>query len=335
MDNDIKSLKEAYRDYFPIGAAVAIEDLCDVGQKNLLLEHFNSLTAENAMKFERIQPEEGKFAFEDSDKIVEFAVKNNMKMRGHTFVWHNQTPDWVFKDSLGNEISKELLIERLRLHINALCERYKGKVYAWDVVNEAVEDKEDYLFRESEWYRIIGEKYIELAFRIAREADPYARLYYNDYNNEKPYKLNKTYKLLKGLLDKGTPIDGIGIQGHWDIHDSELFDNLKRAIELYASLGIKVQITELDVSMFAFNDHRRDIVAPTREMLDIQARVYKKLFEIFRSYKDVITSVTFWGISDKHTWKDNFPVKNRKDWPLLFDEEQRPKLAFFSVTDFN
>lgn len=332
--NGTISLKEVYKDYFLIGAAVEVEDLEDGLHRQLLLKHFNSLTAENAMKFERIHPKEDEFNFKDADKIVEFAMENNLKVRGHTFVWHNQTPEWVFKDKTGNEVSKELLLERLKFHINTVCNHYKNKIYAWDVVNEAIEDKEDYVLRKSPWYRIIGKEYVELAFKFVREADPEVELYYNDYNNEKPYKLYKTYDFLKSLLDKGIPIDGIGIQGHWDIYDEGLFDNLKRAIELYASLGLKIQITELDISMFEFENKTREVLIPTAEMLEFQALTYKKLFEIFRSYKGIITSVTFWGISDKHTWKDNFPVKGRKDWPLLFDEKQNPKKAFFEIVDF-
>lgn len=326
-------MSKAYSDYFPIGAAVRPEDL-DGPHGKLILEHFNSLTAENVMKFEHIQPREGKFTFEDSDKIVDFAVKNKMKIRGHTFVWHNQTPQWVFTNKSGENVSRDLLIERLHTHIKTICERYGDKIYAWDVVNEAIEDKTDVQLRTSKWYEIIGEDFIDIAFKIAREEAPNAELYYNDYNNEQPKKLKKTYDLLKKLLDSGTPIDGVGIQGHWNIYDRDLFDNLKRAIELYASLGIKIQITELDVSMFEFEDETRTILTPTSEMLRLQAQVYEELFKIFRSYSDIIDGITFWGVSDAYTWKDNFPVRNRKDWPLLFDVNQEPKKAFFSVVNF-
>lgn len=329
----IKELSKAYLDYFPIGVAVRPEDL-EGSHGKLILEHFNSLTAENVMKFENIQPQEGRFTFRDSDKIVDFSVENKMKIRGHTFVWHNQTPQWVFLDDSGANVSRELLVERLHMHIKTICKRYGDKIYTWDVVNEAVEDKTDAQLRKSKWYEIIGEDYIDIAFKIARKEAPNAELYYNDYGNEQPKKLKKTYELLKRLIDSGTPIDGVGIQGHWNIYDRDLFDNLRRAIELYASLGIKIQITELDVSMFEFEDDTRTVLEPTTEMLKLQARVYEELFEIFRSYSDVIDGVTFWGVSDAYTWKDNFPVRDRKDWPLLFDVNQEPKEAFFSVVNF-
>lgn len=331
--NTVLSLCSAYKDYFPIGAAVTVHDLEGTHGK-LLSTHFNSLTVENSMKPEEIQSIEGKFNFEENDKIKEFAIKNDMKMRGHTFVWHNQTPDWMFVDKNGNTASKELLLGRLKDHVNAVSNRYKGIIYAWDVVNEAIEDKAGEQMRDTKWLRILGEDYIKYAFEIAKEANSGAALIYNDYNNELPEKLEKSYRMLKGLLEKGTPIDGVGLQAHWNIRDNKLIDNLKRAIEKYASLGLKVQITELDVSMFEFEDKRNDLLVPTAEMLDVQANVYNNIFSVFREYKDIITGVTLWGISDRYTWKDNFPVRNRKDWPLLFDVNGEPKSAFDKIIQF-
>lgn len=324
------SLAETYKNYFKIGAAVTAKDLEGV-HRDILLKHFNSLTPENAMKFENIHPEEHSYNFEEVDMIKEFAIKNDMKLRGHTFVWHNQTPAWVFIDKDGKEASKELVIERLEEHIKTLCERYKDVVYAWDVVNEAVEDKTEKLLRETKWRKIIGGDYIKIAFEIAKKYAGDAKLFYNDYNNEMPYKLEKTYKVLKELLERGTPIDGIGIQAHWNIWDKNLVNNLKKAIEMYASLGLEIHITELDISVFEFEDKRTDLLEPTPQMLELQARVYEDVFSVFREYKDVITSVTLWGISDRHTWKDNFPVKGRKDWPLLFDINGKPKKALYRI----
>lgn len=328
--SEVLSLCSAYKDYFPIGAAVTVKDLEGMHGK-LLKTHFNSITAENAMKPEEIQPVEGKFNFEKTDKMKEFAVQNNMKMRGHTFVWHNQTPDWMFVDKNGNQASKELLLGRLKEHVKAVCNRYSDIVYAWDVVNEAIEDKSGELLRDTRWLNILGKDYIKYAFEIVKEADSKAALFYNDYNNEMPEKLEKSYNMLKDLVEKGTPIDGVGIQAHWNIRDINLIDNLKRAIEKYASLGLKMQITELDVSMFGFEDKRTDMLEPTAEMVNVQAEVYNNIFSVFRQYRDVITGVTLWGISDKYTWKDNFPVRNRKDWPLLFDVNGEPKSAFYKI----
>jgi endo-1,4-beta-xylanase len=332
-DNKIISLAEAYKDYFKIGAAVRVEDFEGV-QGELLKKHFNSITAENAMKFAEIQPVEGQFDFAKPDKMKEFAFANNMGMRGHTFVWHNQTPAWVFEDKNGNQVSRELLLERLRQHIKTVVGRYGDIVYAWDVLNEAIEDKSGQQYRDTKWRAIIGEDYIETVFKLAREEVKNAELYYNDYNNELPDKLQKSMKMLKELLDKGTPVDGVGIQGHWNISDKNLIDNLRNAIENYASLGLKIQVTELDVSMFNFENKRTDLVEPTSEMLYLQEEMYDKIFKTFREYKDVLNSVTFWGISDMYTWKDNFPVRGRKDWPMMFDVNGKPKASFDRVVNF-
>lgn len=326
MNNNTNiSLWQAYKEFFPIGAAVRVEDLEGM-HAELLKKHFNSLTAENVMKPIEVQPEEGKFYFDKCDKIKEFAVQNNMKMRGHTFVWHNQTPDWFFVDKNGNPASKELLISRLREHVKAVSDRYSDVIYAWDVVNEAIEDKSDEYLRKTKWLEFLGEDYIKMAFDIAREFNPKTELYYNDYNNELPDKLAKSYKMLKGLVEKGTPIDGVGIQAHWNITDKQLIENLKKAIETYASLGLKIQITELDVSMFNFEDKRKDLLKPTEEMINLQREVYEDIFSVFKQYKEVVNSVTLWGISDKYTWKDYFPVFGRKDWPLLLDMDGNLKI---------
>ncbi|SKA74205.1 endo-1,4-beta-xylanase [Clostridium sp. USBA 49] len=334
MNNDkILSLCETYKDYFKIGAAVRVEDLEGI-HGELLKKHFNSVTLENAMKFGEIQPVEGRFEFDKPDKIKEFAINNNIKMRGHTFVWHNQTPSWLFVDKNGNQVSRELLLNRLKQHIKTLVNRYGDIIYAWDVVNEAIEDKTGEQYRDTPWRRILGENYIKIAFEVAKEEINNAELYYNDYNNEIPNKLDKSYRMLKELIEKGTPIDGVGIQAHWNITDKKLIDNLKNAIEKYASLGLKIQITELDVSMFNFENSRTDLLEPTSEMLYLQEEMYDNIFRTFREYKEVINSVTFWGISDMYTWKDNFPVPGRKDWPMLFDVKGKPKRAFDRVVNF-
>lgn len=329
----IISLAEAYKDYFKIGAAVTVNDL-QGEHGELLKKHFNSITAENAMKFGEIHPEEARYDFEKPDKMKEFALSNNMKMRGHTFVWHNQTSDWIFADKNGKEAPRELVLERLRQHVKVVCDRYKDVIYAWDVVNEAIEDKSGEQYRDTKWRRILGEDYIKTAFEVVKEIDNKSELIYNDYNNELPDKLEKSYDMLKGLLEKGTPIDGVGLQGHWNIRDKNLMENLRRAIESYGSLGLKLQVTELDVSMFEFEDRRTDLNEPTSEMLYLQEQTYENIFSIFREYKELVTSVTFWGISDKYTWKDNFPVFGRKDWPMLFDINGKPKGSFEKVVNY-
>ncbi|MBB5325505.1 endo-1,4-beta-xylanase [Anoxybacillus tepidamans] len=328
MQERLPSLCETYKDYFHIGAAV--NPITIETQKQLLIDHVNSITAENHMKFEHLQPEEGEFTFETADQIVDFAVSNNMAVRGHTLVWHNQTPDWVFHDGQGRFVSREVLLERMKAHISTVVQRYKGKVYCWDAVNEAVDDEGDDLLRPSKWRQIIGDDFIEQAFLYAHEADPDALLFYNDYNESFPEKREKIYKLVKSLRDKDIPIHGIGMQAHWNLTRPSL-DEIRMAIERYASLGVQLHITELDISMFEFNDHRKDLTNPTELMIEQQADRYGQIFSLFKEYRDVIQSVTFWGVADDYTWLDNFPVKGRKNWPFLFDELHRPKPSFWRV----
>lgn len=327
----IPSLYKTYQNYFDIGAAVSARTV--ETQKNLLVKHVNSLTAENEMKPEHLQPEEGTFTFEVADQIIQFARENKMKMRGHTLVWHNQMPKWFFKTKTGDLVDREQLLNRMKTHIETVVKHYKNDVYCWDVVNEAIEDKGKELLRKSPWLEIIGEEFIEKAFEFAHEADPEALLFYNDYNESHPEKRDKIYTLVKSLIDKGIPIHGIGLQAHWNLEDPHL-DEIRQAIEKYASLGLKLHLTELDLSMFKFEDRRKDISEPTEEMLEKQARRYEQIFALLREYKDVIDCVTFWGIADDYTWLDNFPVVGRKNWPFLFDEQHLPKLSFWRVVKF-
>ncbi len=331
-------LKDYYKDYFPIGVAVSPRML-DAGEEaNLILTHFNSMTAENAMKMGPIHPEENRYHWEPADKIAEFAIKNGLKLRGHTLCWHNQTPNWFFTDAEGKQVSKEILLARLKKHIFDVVNRYKGAIYAWDVVNEAVPDGGTEIYRNSKFYEIIGEEYIELAFRYAHEADPNAQLFYNDYNTENKVKREKIYQLVKGLVEKGVPIHGVGLQGHWSLYEPTA-QELEESITKFASLGLKVQITELDVSVYPKEHASRerketDKAEFTPEMNDKQAAHYKMLFEIFRKHKDKITGITFWNLSDRYSWLDNFPVRGRKDFPLLFDQNHQPKKAFWEVVKF-
>ncbi len=324
----MKSFCETYKNYFLIGAAV--NPITIEAHKDLIIKHFNSLTAENHMKFIKTHPEENKFTFEEADKIVALAVENNKKIRGHTLVWHNQTPEWVLQAKSGDTVKREVLLERMKSHISGVVNHFKGKVYCWAVVNEAVKDEGNELFRETKWKEIIGEDYIKKAFQYAHETDPDALLFYNDYYAVKPEKRDKIIKLLKRLKANGTPIHGFGIQAHWNIHDFSL-DEIKKSIELYASLDLNLQITELDVSVFGSDDKRKDLKQPTEEMVASRDKFYRNIFSIFREYKDVITNVTFWGVADDFTWLNNFPVKGRKDWPLLFNDNHEPKKALMDV----
>lgn len=337
-DDSLKGLKDYYRDYLPIGVAVEPGHLTPITpERELILKEFNSITAENVMKMAPIHPEENRYFWDNADMIVNFAVAHNMKARGHTLCWHQQVPSWMFKNADGSTVSKEVLLNRLKDHITQVVTRYRGKVYAWDVVNEAVEDSGENIYRRSPWYAICGEEYIEKAFIWAHEADPEALLFYNDYNTENPAKREKIFNMLKGLIDKGVPVHGIGLQGHWSItHPSEkdLIDALKK----YSSLGIQVQITELDVSVYGWDEdfsvRKPGDDAFTREREQKQIEKYRMFFRVFREYKNVITGVTFWNVSDKQSWLDNFPVKNRKNYPLLFDQNYQRKKVYYEVTRF-
>jgi endo-1,4-beta-xylanase len=331
------TLKEAYKKYFPIGVAVAPRNLTGP-DADLIIQQFSSITPENAMKMGPIHPEENRYFWRDADAIVDFAQKNGIKVRGHNLCWHSQTPRWFFTDSTGKQVSKEVLLSRMKRHITDVASRYKGKIYAWDVVNEAVPDTGSGVYRASKFYEILGEEYIEKAFEYAHQADPEARLFYNDYNTENAAKRAKIYQLVKKLTSKGVPIHGVGLQGHWSIYEPTI-QELETSIKQFASLGLAVQITELDVSVYPKEHERREKRATdksefTPEMNDKQAAHYKMLFDVFRKHKKTITNVTFWNVSDKSSWLDNFPVPGRKDYPLLFDQNYQPKKAFWSVVKF-
>ncbi|NLP17400.1 MAG: endo-1,4-beta-xylanase [Clostridiales bacterium] len=318
-------LKEKYKDYFKVGAAVNIYTVDT--HKELLIKHFNSITCENETKFVNIQPEENNYEYDQTDKILSFAKKNNIAMRGHTMVWHNQTPDWVFKDA-----TRDILLERMKNHIYNVGKKYKNDFYCWDVVNEAIEDKKDLFYRKSPWLEIIGEDFMDYAFNYAREVLPDTDLYYNDYNESEYPKRDKIYKAIKDMLDRGVPVDGVGLQCHWNICSPSM-DDFKQAMEQYAKLGIKIQVTEMDLSVFDFKDETR-LDKPGIDLLKKQAAIYKEGFKILREYKDIVDTVTLWGVADDATWLDDFPVKNRKNWPLLFDENHEPKEALYAIMDF-
>ena len=349
--DSLKGLKDFYVDYFPIGVAVSPRSL-QGEQGEFIKKNFNSLTAENVMKPALLQPEEGRFVWEEADRIIEFAQANGMKVRGHTLCWHNQTGEWMFKDSTGNEASKELVLARLKEHITQVVTHFKGKVYAWDVLNEVIDNADPSKgFRETQWYKICGEEFISRAFQWAHEADPDAILYYNDYNTENPVKRQKIYDLLKKLLDEGVPVHGMGLQAHWNIggprHVGQLSqpgegdfdipgsseDAIRESIDKFSSLGLAVQITELDVSIYTSRTDTLDLgFTPEREQRQID--FYKMAFDVFRENKDVITGVTFWNLSDRGSWLDNRTPRRGKHYPLLFDENMKPKKAFWEVVTF-
>jgi endo-1,4-beta-xylanase len=333
-----KGLKDYYQSYFPIGVAVSPRAL-KTEEASLIRNEFNSLTAENAMKMGPIHPQEQEYFWADADSIVAFAQRNKMKMRGHTLCWHNQTPRWMFTDAKGDTVSKAVLLQRLKDHITTVVLRYKGKIYAWDVVNEVISDKTDEVYRKSAWYKICGEDFIALAFQYAHQADPDALLFYNDYNEIDPAKREKIFKMVTDLKKKGVPIHGVGLQAHWAINEPSR-EQLDKTLARFAESGLKLQITELDISVYAKEHNAREKrvadaeQAFTPEKEQQQLEVYKMCFDLFRKYKQVITGVTFWNISDRRSWLDNFPVRDRKDYPLLFDKDLKPKKAYQEVVKF-
>ena len=334
---NVKGLKDYYKNYFPIGVAVTPRDLTG-DEAKLILREFNSLTPENAMKMGPIHPKENEYYWKDADSIVNFAQHHGLKVRGHNLCWHEQMPAWLFKDDEGNLVTKDVLLKRLKDHITTVVNRYKGKIYAWDVVNEAIDDDSTKFLRNSLWYQICGPDYIAKAFEYAHEADPAAILFYNDYNTERPEKRERVYRLLKQLADAKVPINAVGLQGHWSIYEPSQKE-LTETIKKFSSLGLKVQITELDMSIYPWEKNRRtklptDVDAYTPQLEQQQTDQYKKIFKIFRDNKDVITGVTFWNISDRNTWLDHYPVAGRKNYPLLFDQNLHRKKAYWEVVKF-
>ncbi len=343
----VPSLASLYQPYFPIGAAVEPQSL--VIQKDLLVTQVNSLVAENDMKWQHIHPRRGNagssYNFYGADAIVAFARAHGMRVRGHTLVWHQQVPRWVFVGDKG-PATRAVVLDRMQEHISTLLTRYQGQVYCWDVVNEALSDDGGWR-TDSPWFAAAGADedgdgipdYIEKAFEFARQADPSALLFYNDYNIETGAKLEGALALVKALKEKGL-VDGVGIQGHWSIFGPDA-QTVRNAIERFESLGVEVQITELDLSVYRWGDSA-SLAALPPDLATRQAEQYSALFTVFRGeagspgssragQPGKLTGVTFWGIADDHTWLDSFPVAGRENWPLLFDTMHRPKPAFWAV----
>lgn len=331
------TLKKAFGGYFPIGVSVSPANL--VGKEAaLIVKQFNSLTPENVMKFGPLHPEENRYNWAGADSIVAFAHKHQMKVRGHTLVWHQQNPGWLFTNAKGDTVSKEVLLSRMKSHIQAVMSRYKGKIYAWDVVNEALDDDSTKYLRDSPWLRICGEDYIEKAFQYAHEADPDALLFYNDYKTEHPERRDRIYRLLKRLKDANVPVHGIGLQAHWNLKDPTQ-QELIHTIDRFRSLGLQVQVTELDISVLPEKTLRDSVwlAAPDTYTPELEQRhiaQYESVFNVFKAYKDHLTGVTFWNLSDRDTWLDQTPsAKGKRNFPLLFDAALQPKKVFYKVVD--
>lgn len=349
---DIKALCDVFHDYFRIGAALSGViysteqvafirekfgyDLSGIPDGDIAAKHFNLIVAENDTKMERIYKAENQFDFSNADKLIEFGKKNKQDIRWHTLVWHAQTPDWIFKDEAGNNVSKQILEERLKKYIYTVGERYSDDICSVDVVNECISDKKFCLRTledHSRWFDILGPDYVEKAFFWAKDAFPKSSLVINDYNLEViPGKRQGMYELLQNLLRKGVPVDTVGLQMHINVENPPVKE-IEETIELYGRLGLNVIVTEMDVSVYNDKDPFNDPLPKreyTRDLLDLQAQRYYDLFECFKreSEKGFLKDVVLWGVTDGMSWKNNFPVKGRTDIPLLFNSDGSPKPAF-------
>ena len=327
------SLSKTFESDFEIGAAVSNEKLSDPTTHKIVERHFSSITAENAMKPIMLLRKNGTYNWQAADKLVAFAKKNKMKVRGHTLLWHKQTPDWFFKDNKGKDLNKTQLYLKQYSHMKAVMEHFDS-VDVWDVVNEAVSNQynSDFIYRKkgSQWFKICGQQFVSKAFEMAHAISPKKKLFYNDYGLLSKHKQDKVFRLLKGLVDKGVPIHGIGIQAHWNIYNKA--EDVEILIQRFASLGLDIHITELDVSVFKGNDqskHRNYVF--TKKDQTKQAEFYSDIFKIFRKYKDHISSVSFWGVRDNESWLNQHPVNGRRNYPLLFDDQGMPKESFYAI----
>lgn len=337
----IPSLQKTFGKYFVIGTALnaaQIEEK-DAGAITLVPQQFGAITPENIMKAEIIHPQWDKYNFELADKLVAYGQKHHMLINAHTLIWHSQLPPFVRKMQ-----STDSLRTFFTNHITTLASRYDGKVYSWDVVNEALD--EDGSLRKSIFLQKLGEDYIVEAFRLAQKAAPHTALYYNDYNIEQPKKRAGAIALIKKIQAAGVRIDGIGIQGHWRAGNIP-FNDIEKSIEEFGALGIKVMFTELDLGVLpnpwdgniadvnqkaAYNAQMNPYAAGLPDSMQTKlTNGYEQLFILFLKHKDKISRITFWGVNDGQSWLNNWPIPGRTNYPLLFDRQFAPKPAFYKV----
>ncbi len=339
----IPSLKEIFKNDFLIGAAIntmQIEEK-DSAANRLIEQQFNAVTPENIMKAQIIHPSWNTYNFELADKLVAFAARNNIKINAHTLIWHSQLP--IFMRKMQNADSVK---EYFQNHITTVAARYDGKVYSWDVVNEAL--NEDGSLRNSVFLQKLGPDYVVEAFRLAQKATPHSKLYYNDYNIEQPQKRAGAIALIKKIQAAGVRIDGVGIQGHWK-YDKVPMADIEESIKEFSALGIEVMFTEVDLSVLPNPGDKQtaDVSATSQSSNEMnpytnglpdsvaqkQASAYADLFNLFLKYKDKISRVTFWGVADGESWLNGWPIRGRTNYPLLFDRNFQPKPAFYEVID--
>jgi endo-1,4-beta-xylanase len=343
---DPPTLKDVFAKRFLVGAAIGTAQISENDRESLALvaQQFNSITPENLLKWQEVHPTADQYNFKPADRYVDFGQQNHMFVVGHNLVWHNQTPNWVFEKKDGTQASRDELLKRLHDHIVSVVGRYKGRIKGWDVINEGIDDVGS--LRKTKWQKIIGDDYLKLAFQYAHEADPEAELYYNDYNEWQPAKRQAIKKLVQQLKRDAVRIDGIGLQGHWGLN-YPTSSEIEMMFDDYGQLGIKLMITELDVTVLPDAGRARgaDItrnVALRKELdpyhdglpSDLQKQLadrYAEIFRLFVKHSDKLARVTFWGVHDGQSWRNGWPVRGRTDYPLLFDRQLKPKPAFTAV----
>ena len=334
------SLKDALKGKFHIGAALNTQQYTgrDTADLKIIKEHFDAIVAENIMKPMYLQPREGEFNFNEADKFIEFGEQNGMWITGHCLIWHAQLPRWFCVDEKGENVTAEVLKARMKSHISTVVGHYKGRIKGWDVVNEAI--LEDGSYRKSKFYEILGEEFIPLAFQYAQEADPNVELYYNDYNEWYPGRIKTIIRLINTLKERGIRIDAIGMQGHLGM-DGPSIAEYEQAILAYTNAGVKVMVTELDLSILppprpgigadlsANIEYQKEFNPYTESVPDDVMQAWtnrmNNLFQLFLKYPGKVSRVTLWGVSDGGSWKNNFPVRGRTDYPLLFDRNHQAK----------
>lgn len=299
-----------------IGAAIMPEQLDDPEFVKLLIENVNYITPENNLKWDAVHPYEDRYDFSGGDKIVNFALKNNMKVRGHNLLWHQANPGWIAKPDMTVDKWKALVKDH---YVNVMT-HYKGKITDWDVVNEPMNDNGQ--IRKSFWYDFLGADYVEFCLRTAREIDPDAKLYVNDYAIEEMCpKADGFYNLVKDLKARGVPLDGVGFQFHLDGNFMPDFASVNQNIKRFSDLGLDIQITELDVRLK---------VPTTENSLNKQAKIYGELMKLMLAYKN-INAYIMWGLYDKHSWVPN--AYSGYGAAMIFDEKAKAKPAYFSMKD--
>lgn len=335
-----ETLREAAGARLLVGCAVNTADLRDPKLAGLVAAQFNCLTPEYEMMPEKLMEETGRFHFEQADEIVSFAQAHGMPVCGHMLMWHFVSRRALFEGPDGTPLPRDRALANLERYIREVMGHFKGRVKAWNVVNEALSDRDGEYLRDTPARRAIGDDYVEKAFAFAHAADPTADLYYNDYNVEQPAKLARTLRLVRELQSKGVPLAAVGIQGHW-LLDWPPPDLIGRGIDALAATGVKVMITELDVDPLPRRGSGADMAVteqganpyPDGLPPDVQARLARRYAEIVSTVvrRPAVTTLGFWGTHDGRSWLNDFPVKGRTNHPLLFDRNLQPKPAFDAV----